>query len=724
MAYLGSKHFNNKKERDKHLVDFVVQSVTSFESQTQPDRARWLENEELFAGKMDWGAEREKEDWMSRPFLHEFSPIIRRAAVATHNMLMNQPSFFELEPGSNGDPYFVKIIDKLVKHEVDRIQFAKKFAEYLLTGGIYGFAVWKHVVSPEAVWKNEVILDRVDEEMQATTKGAASNVATGAGFILPDGREEVDMNIEQALDVILGPSVDGKYSQPKLKETKILKYLPNLKLVNPFNFFWLPDVDDVNESPIIIERCYKKFFELHSLFETGVLDRSMKERMMKSKVGKGSSYMSSTGSYEVQKIKQRDQFSDKSTYYPTIELLEYYGPILTKDGDIIEENAHVIVGNSEVVLKAGRNEYFRQKPPYFSATFSKKPFKAVGAGIADGASEQQKLINHLFGGFLDLLNMDIYNPTVVNVDRLADPNSILGGIKPLQVIEATGDSKASDIASHMPTNSNIAPQLFQAIESLRLSGQKGSGVNTMTANPASRARISAKEVMSNESQANESIAMLAFELDENCIKPLIERTYGHILQFGFERNALDAYETEGVIGNDEYQYLLGFSREDRLKELSKKIRLNIKGFRDKMEKEQLMMRYNELLLTISQNPEAIRKVDWDQVLRDGVELYNFDPDKWLIQNTPYDKAQEENNLLLVGHLISVLPDDDDNIHLGIHYEAFAQSPNDNFAQHIAMHIMGAQQKGMQPVMPPPEIAQMLGLDIDQDAMAFQNRMTQ
>jgi hypothetical protein len=47
--------FANRKEREKHIVEYVCDTVRGAETETNPDRERWKQSEDLFNGLMDWG---------------------------------------------------------------------------------------------------------------------------------------------------------------------------------------------------------------------------------------------------------------------------------------------------------------------------------------------------------------------------------------------------------------------------------------------------------------------------------------------------------------------------------------------------------------------------------------------------------------------------------------------------------------------------------------------
>lgn len=700
------KCWTNDAEREAYICRFVTESVRSFEEQTLAVRHRWQDAQDLFGGIMDWGDEQSRETWMSRPFVHEFAPIIRRAATALHNTILSQKDFVELSAGPNHDLEFLKIIEKVLRFQVKEIDLVGKFVEFLLCGGVYGVACLKHVIRPTLELKPEVVMKEIDDQNKASVDKLGVDI--DVPFTIPDDPDLIQQYLDETTSKILG--FGGKLKAPTQEFSKRLRYGPKLELVNPFNIFWWPDAAELNSSPIVIERIWKAAFELMPFFDAGIYDESKRDKLfgLQTSLSSGISNLNST--YEGQKWRQRKQSTDKMEQYPIIELHEYFGPLLDKKGDIIADNCHFVVAGNSVLLKSGKNEYYKQKPPYQFTVFSKVPFNAIGEGIADGARETQKILNQLFGLFIDMLYIDVHNPKVINEDYLTDKSQLEGGIAPGALIGVSGAGQLAvrDLVANLPTNTTSAPQLFQTIEALKLAGQKSASVDTQTSNPSSRARISAHEIGSNAARADESINVLASELDRNCIEPVVSNAYAHVLQYGFERPELDYLKERGIITESEYEFVLNMPRIKRYEELNKSVQVNIRGFRAVVEKNEMLRRATELLSVVTMNPSLQDKLNYGEAIRQIVELYGFDADKWIVQNTQSDSAQEENALLILGRLVQVLPQDDHLAHIMKHYEGMLKSPNQAMLQHIQGHMQFLSEQNIPVPIPPDPIAEYFG----------------
>ena len=701
----GKVPWKNKKEREEYIVRFVLKMCSNAERETLAARQSWEENHQLFQGNQDFGKEREDNPAMSKVFMHEFAPIIRRAANAAQNIIFENKDFISVTgPGGIQDyDIFTKIQEKIIRHYIKQMKFENKFYEFCLAGGIYGMATWKITITRESKFTPEIVIAEIED----ANKDEIGDSDTPRNFDLSSD-EAVQAGVEEAIASILGaqaeitafPTVVGK----KISELKL-----DLQYINPLLHYYEPGIEDPNESMWRADRIYKKFYQIEGNFNSGIFEKDKRQALMDMGDYRGGSKSgTSTSSLEGYRWQIGNLQTLPNQHTPNVELLDYTGPLLGENGEILEEARHFIIGNQSVLLRDKPNRYFHRKPPYLTTVFNKVPGKASGAGIADGAKDKQVLINDLYSLLVDMIRKDVHGALAVQLDKIVDHSQLDGGIKPGQVI-ATFGAKPQDVFSQIPLNSNVTPQVHQVIEKLSLGAQKSSGVGTQTSNPSSRARITATETSFNQQQTEESVRVLAHALDVDCIEPLAHLTKDLALQYGFDKAALDELHIQGVLTKDEYMMISNISMIERFNEVKRRVQISVKGFRHSLERDKFLARTAEFIRTVSFIPSAVEQFEWNNVIRDITEAYGFDSDKWLPRNTPQDKAREEGKLLANNQQVGISPNDEDAAELLIHYQQLIEGANDAIASHIIMHIESASQKGAQIPPPPPEAAQLLGI---------------
>jgi hypothetical protein len=704
--------FRDRQEREKHIVEYVTETLNGAETETNPDRERWKQSEDLFNGIMDWGDENTQDEWRSRIFLHEYAPIIREAAIQITNQIFQNPRLISVETDAFENQELRRIREKLLFYYLEDVRFRHKFYEYAVAGCIYGIATWKLNVNICPYLRPEVVIEQIERSEEQQIKRISSSQVDKPSYAVSDNPEEIEGSLAEVMDKLLGREKGARYLPPTVKAKKQLEMKMDLRLVNPLNYFWMPDADDLNCSPWHAERTFTPFFQLVPLFESGFLDPRLREDVLKRRGGVHVGGFALSSSYEMLKMRQRNQTSNKTRYSQIHEVIEYFGPLLDKQGDQVpnQENCHFIVIDGKHVVRDDINRSWTGRPPFFSTVWNRRPFKAAGAGIADNGAAQQVLINQLFSLFIDAVKFDLNSAKVVNSDMIVDPSQLETGLQPGMLIEAF-NGKAQDAFSDIPQSSDTAAQLFQTIESLKLSMQKGSSVNTMTSNPASRARISAQEIQSNDARRSSAINALGFEVDNCCIRELAERIDDLVLQYGFSSENLELLASRNVLSQSEYQLVADIPQVERFREVYGHFKIVVKGFSAAIEKQEHLSRFAEWIQQLNQMPpEAKANIDWTRVVQDGTDFYGFDGNAWIRQNNPQDKAREENALLKLNQMVAVWDQDDDTAHLPVHYELVMQvGPIDAIRAHILGHLQRVQASGRPIPQPPPEVAQALGL---------------
>lgn len=670
--------------------------------QLAQDRARMLESQALFRGEMDWGEFREENPWRAKIFIHLFSVFVRRMADTVQDLVFQRPDWFHLVACHEEDREFARIREKIVRYYTELLNVPNFTYEYLLSGGINGLAIWKLAIEQTPIWKPEVVLSEIEQTQDRQKKGL-SKKKFGASSLSTD-ESVIEANFMEALDRIL-----PKRSSQRAEILPKKELQTNFRLfsVNPLNFAFDPDCTAIADSLYHIESIYKRLPELSPLFESGFFKKGKKKDMRQGANLHGGS-MSIMDSYEEIKFRTKEQFDDKKTFLPVCHLLEYFGPILSEDGDILEENRHIVVGNKKVLLRNERNIRWDQKSPYGTTTFSKIPGKVVGAGVADNAKTQQIALNESFSLFFDLCNLATFGVSVVDTSKLDDPTQIENGYYPGQVLPGSG--KADEIFSKVPFDTNIAPQMFQMFQMLQQTGQQGTATDVNPANPSSRTRISATEVGANQNRTTGSLFALGREIDSNYIEPLVRAIDAAVMQWGFSDQEIENLYVKDVLTPAEYELIKGIPAIERFKELSRYVRVEVRGFRERMERDEYLQRMEEMMAVAASDPESSMHLNKKELWAKYV-AFMFPQEleeKFIIRDTPQDKAREEGNILLNGQNITIRPDDDHAAELPVHYQDLLKNPqNPATTAHVQAHMMAMMQQGQQPPPPPPELQEIM-----------------
>lgn len=694
-------------EREKLVSDFVISLWRRHEHDTLQDRNRISLNFNLFAGKQNWPAH--VLPWQSKPFMHVFAPLCRRMAEAASDIIFDKEDFLMYEPWDptdQGQLKLVEIFSKMLSYYNDRARIQTLFYDFLIALGAAGFGILKVTAEERVVYTGDVILEKISKFRDKNKRALASKVENEWQTVSPDDPSLTKLITDEFEDMFgNGGAVERRLGPKKRVELRIIT-----KIVNPLNYGYEPDIQCLQETPYDIERHYVKLNELQPLFESGFLNKA-KRNELKDTSEKGSITGSNINdSYEGQKINIRDQYTEHSKFSKTRCLYEYYGDIWDVDGTIIDERRHLVIDSAGIVLRDAPIEAWSQESPFIKVVCSPRPFKAVGAGVADNAVDQQLLINEMTGMFIDMMKLAVHPPNVFDETGVRDIDELEEqGLAPGQLIR--GFKRADEIFSPLPTPGvNVAPVLFQTLELFSLYAEKGAGVDTQSANPASRARISAKEIQSNSARSGQSQNALARNLDENLLEPYARKISEIILQYGLEQDNLKQLAQEGVISEEEFTLLSNIPMEERYLECKRKLKIKVRGFRERIERIQRLGNSNDFLMTLASfPPEVLAKINFNEALKEIVDLYGFNSDLWIFQNGPADKAKEENLLLQNNQFVSIGEADQHALELPAHYQAVLTNLTPALQTHIQHHIEALLSAGQPVPEMPPAVQEALGI---------------
>lgn len=704
---MADEPFHGKASREAYITTFVVEQFRRGESRTAHDRRRMQTNLDLFQGKQDWGDWREDQEWTSRPFLHEFSKICRRfAEFLSATLFERSEEIFQVlpsDPDNTGEKELARIFEKIIAHDVENMKLKNLFYQFIIGAGCTGLGIFRVAPKQKKEYTGEAVIREIEkQEKRDLARANTSDVDIPKE--LPSEQVGLEEEIQKVIDSIplFGAKNTARYERV-IDATKKLTLIMSARNVDPRNFVFDPDADDPNESSYHIERLFRKIGDLKDDFDVGYLNPAKKDDL-KGGGGKGlnsSSTVSVTG-YEAQTYQTKDQMPEVDSYGSLSELLEYWGPLLDRDGDIIEENCHFIVANGKVLLRDAKNPFFSQKPPYEIVVLSKVPFKAYGQGVADNGTEQQMLINDLFATFIDMFKLAVYQPMVVDTSALQEPEEMEGGFYPGMVIPTFG-KKADDVFSPVRYDTTAANLLPMVLNQLRVSATSAAGVDVTSANPSARSRISATEISSNDERASDSKFVTGLLLDEGFIVPVVQKIIAYRLQYGFEKAALQDLQSQGVLTEQEFSLLADIPPIERYNQIKQNTKIKVRGFRERIERQSVVNNFHVFLEHAGRviPPEILNKIQWENVLEDYAVAVGFDAARFIVQNTPADKAREENRLLQVQQIVTNGENDVDAEELPVHFGAYTQQPTQELLEHIVGHLQRIAGQGQ----PLPEIPQ-------------------
>lgn len=369
---VAAKDESDRMVRLDEIVKKNVDEFVKWESWRRPYDNLWNEIYRLYMSVI----QNFKTPTRSKIFIPVVFQAIEAALPKLLNVLVAQRDWFEVMPDDYTQQEKADNIKKLILYQLDRARFFVKFVDFLkqllLYGTSYLYIYWK--VKRDWVWTREPI------------------------------RKDVSF-----LGVKLGSRITG------WKETKayeVLERRPEIEVLDILDVYPDPVAQTTDDGHAIWVRSW---IDARDLQELGEGQYPMYENTDNPQV---------TGGHVASFSQTRQvRYGARAVTNPVIEeknmveLLSRWGK-WDLDNDGRKEQTLIVIANRRVLLKAGPNPFYHQRPPIIKAGLFPVPLEWFALGLVEPVVPLQHELNTVRRQRLDNINMILNRMWKVNT--LAD----------------------------------------------------------------------------------------------------------------------------------------------------------------------------------------------------------------------------------------------------------------------------------------------------------------
>lgn len=561
----------------KELVTYVTTWRNQIKNSRHDQTSLMLECWQLYRGVEDWS---DKDDWMSKISLPKPWSVVEQATSAIKRLLMASKRPWSLEPYNPDDLVMqtrAEKMSRLTKVFTDKADFLGAFTEGLKCGFITGLGVWK-------IWWG--LTPRMSTRVEAVSApmGGYSEGAPGVPGMLPTKQ------------IVQEETLEGKLF---------------VRAVDPFKFWWLPG-SKINQWVGTIEDIEIPKWKVLELAQAGVFDKEAVDKLKPMKLQEDEKY-----SY-IRHNQRQHSINGPNDDTGMVKLTEFYGPIVI-NGQIVERNGHIIIGNDDVVLLAQANKFWHQKPPYIGYTPLSVPFRTEGVGLIEMSRAINKAMSRLANMSIDTLAFRLLPLMEVQVDAYENPEDLETGVIPGKMLRRNMSYPSSQQAI-MPIQFEDISQGAIAVQAqLDRAAQEGSLVSEIQqALPRYRGAQTASEIELKQANQDSFFGSMAADLEHTAIKPMIEMCNDLILQF---IDTANDPRVASILGVDA-QVLSGIPKEELVEMVAGDYTLKVTGITEQIEKAEMLQQLVQFMNIIGQNAEAwLPYINGDALLRRIMEAF-------------------------------------------------------------------------------------------------------
>lgn len=464
----------------------IVQRVQEARDESKRYRApfepEWQTYADLYMNRHSW-EDAEKESWQSDLFIPKIFTKVELSKSLVKGALLDAPKWFTLEevPSWRTDSRQVKLIEDVVRLELEKAKFIREFMKGFEEGSLFGSGCicvgWDNWVERGPQLTEEPLFS---DPMQAQMMQMM-----GQPLYRPVIRALA--RLRNALSIRQVP-LWACYPDPFAGVLEDCKYFVEESAV---------DHEDLSEG--VAAGIYDSIDDLGSPvpfdLEAGLGTRDSNLNNLPS-----------------------------SSRRKRHLIQTYYGNFYSKAGDLVLENWKAIVANKKTLLALGPNPLFTGKLPYIWITPIQVRGCIWGRSMVQAAAPMAVARNELTNLMMDGFSFATLPAAVLDPNKLDDPAEIEsiapgslfygreGAVTPIKISSAPND-------------------VWPALQSLDNEIDEATGLNEfMEGTPTAKGRPTAFEVRSKTQAGQAQKSGLARDIEDNCLVAAVERAYEFSLQ--------------------------------------------------------------------------------------------------------------------------------------------------------------------------------------------------
>lgn len=477
------------------IVTYVTQQRTRAEDATRSFREQWKELWQAYQSKQDYST---KSSWQSKCFIPKVWMKIERAAGEIKRAMLQTKKLFKFE-----------LIDSQEKGAIAELRTAILEERDPDTMG----QIQNEIHKLERRVKGREEIKSIHESRFKTAVAETNLVAVYSEMV------------KAAFLVSLGIPKVG-WDAEKGRAT--------FKHVNALNFRIDPDYEASSDKPpkFVIEDYEQSLLDLKR--EAKAINEAIKEADPKAykpydirainKIQDGSA-----------DLEKRDQEREQKgldvveSEKGTLQMWQFWGDIPNQEGDKwLGQNVMVIIANGNTCVRVSDNPFDHGKAPYQLTIPITYPHRGcAGNSLAGPVVKINYTYNNLWNAFIDNLNFTVNEMFQGNPNHLLNPRD--RAVYPGKFWEHNLGPSQTAIAE-VPTTP-VHSDLLHALELIRQDLEEAMSV-TRTMEGSSTARkepLGTTEIKKNQAQG--FFDVIAWDLENSSLQPLLEMTYDLYVQF-------------------------------------------------------------------------------------------------------------------------------------------------------------------------------------------------
>ena len=517
-----------------------------------------IQNEcwDMYRNRQDYS---KKAKWQSKVTLPEAMGAVRKAQGTIRSSMTRPKEFFNMEGGANPEAsgHLKTRMENLFKNP--DVNFTTQFVEGIGVSLVFGVGVMKHTFK--------------EKERSFVDVSPVIDEKTGQPMMDENGAPK--MKIEKITEKLAMPCFE-------VKDPRITYFLPN----DPYRF-------QIEEEKYDLEE---------------VLDWKDEEGYDNAQIRKLKQY--DYGGSRTDEMEHRmsalDLNEHSNEYRKQVLVQKFYGTVSDKKGEKQHKGKKVTyeIANNKYLIKPPMPlPYWHGRSPYVIWSPIGVVLRKTGQSMLEGMRTIQRAMNNITNLQIDALIYELLGFPQIMTGNLQNPADV-NVLTPGYPIRVKSSAQGPAITWDRPTP--FGNQSIHMTEQLRRYAQGSHGVTDILQGlPTVKGeQATATEITAKGGESSQIFQVIAMDIEDNCLVPLLEMCASNILQYD---DFFDANEPELL------QYK-NMSREERVAQLKGPFRFTARGITSFFEMQEVLNKINGILGVVAKIPIAAEAIKWPELL--------------------------------------------------------------------------------------------------------------
>ena len=312
-----------------------------------------------------------------------------------------------------------------------------------------------------------------------------------------------------------------------------------------------------------------------------------------------------------------------STRQPIV-MDEYIATVIGNDGKVLAEDALMVVGNDQFLLRGPeKNPFWHGVDWNVFAPLVTVPFSVYGRSYMEDFGSVAQVFNNLTNLILDAVQMSSMKAYAVVPGMLTDPGQLNGGIIANKMFFLEEGNMAKDFISPVELGS-MSPEVFQIWSAMKNELREAADINEVGLGQfAPKGRTSATEISQTQESSSAIIRSVAQTIETRFLNVILDLVWKTGLQHARPNDLM----MQNAAGKDMYMALLGRKREL----IARPITFQARGISTLIQKGKMLKSLLTLMGFLSQKPEFLaafmQRIDMEKFLKLIFNLSDVDLQK-------------------------------------------------------------------------------------------------